>query len=425
MHAATQSDSRPSRRRPRRLTVFAAAFVAGAAAAVGINRALDVHLAQTRPQVECEPIFVALRSLAQGSPVTVWDVALRDWPKAMLPTTAMRAEDSFEGCTLRHPLREGQPLLKVQLDRDDSRQARVEQPAVEPFTAPTPAAPVARAAEPDLWTPAATEQSAAATSAAPVPAAPPVAVAVPVQAGSVQAGSVTDVPPPDAPGGEPLAAAAERQSPVGEPGRQPGGEPTLADPQPGEPTLADTPPPVDTESVVAARSVTAPHGNAIPPGADPPADAQAAVATDGPPTPRQPRDGTVRYLVVPERIAMQADGGLAQPSAAAAERMPPTAALQPAPPARGRPADAASQPAASRSRSPTRGQPRPQASPSRQPQRQAVPPAARQPAAAPARGLGAMFPNLAAGLDAMTGRKPRAEEAEEAFATDGAGSPAR
>ena len=107
----------PVRHRPRTTTVFVAAFVAGAAAAVGLNRALDVHLAQAKPQVECEPIFVALRSLPQGSPVTVWDVALRDWPKAMLPTTALRVTDSFEGCLLKYPLREGQPLLAAQLVR--------------------------------------------------------------------------------------------------------------------------------------------------------------------------------------------------------------------------------------------------------------------------------------------------------------------
>ena len=107
----------PARHRPKTLTVFAAAFIAGAGVAVGVNRALDVHLAQSKPQVECEPIFVALRSLPQGSPVTVWDVALRDWPKAMVPSTALKSSDTFEGLLLRHPLREGQPLLSVQLIR--------------------------------------------------------------------------------------------------------------------------------------------------------------------------------------------------------------------------------------------------------------------------------------------------------------------
>jgi hypothetical protein len=95
---------------------LAAAFLAGGAAAVGLNHFLDVHLSQRKPVVESEPIFVAMRSLPSGAPITVWDVALRNWPKAMLPTTAMRVEDSFDGMCLKMPLREGQPLLSVQLE---------------------------------------------------------------------------------------------------------------------------------------------------------------------------------------------------------------------------------------------------------------------------------------------------------------------
>ena len=94
MSAETQSrPQKPRSYRPRASTVFLAAFIAGAAAAIGVNRVLDVHLAQRQPRVESEPIFVALRSLPPGSPVTVWDVALRDWPKAMLPAAAMRPHD--------------------------------------------------------------------------------------------------------------------------------------------------------------------------------------------------------------------------------------------------------------------------------------------------------------------------------------------
>lgn len=116
MHDAAHSHEPSAKRhRPATPTVFGAAFVAGAVAAFGINSFFDAHVARTRPQVESEPIFVALRSLPQGAPVTVWDVALRDWPRAMLPDAALRAEDRFEGLILRHPLREGQPLLSVQL----------------------------------------------------------------------------------------------------------------------------------------------------------------------------------------------------------------------------------------------------------------------------------------------------------------------
>jgi len=111
--ATTKTNGR--KHRPKASTVFAAAFLAGAAAAVGVNRAFDVHLAQSVPQVESEPIFVAIRSLPKGSPVTIYDVALREWPKAMLPSTALRANTIFDNMVLRHPLQEGQPILSLQL----------------------------------------------------------------------------------------------------------------------------------------------------------------------------------------------------------------------------------------------------------------------------------------------------------------------
>ena len=111
----TKKSKTTTLQRPKASTVFAAAFLAGAAAAVGVNRALDVHMAQNVPQVESESIFVALRSLPKGSPVTIYDVALRDWPVAMLPATALRSDSTFDGVVLRHPLREGQPILSLQI----------------------------------------------------------------------------------------------------------------------------------------------------------------------------------------------------------------------------------------------------------------------------------------------------------------------
>ena len=158
MRTALPKQTPPTRsHRPRAVTVFAAAFIAGAAAAVGVNRTLDVRMAQSKPRVESEAIFVALRSLPQGSPVTVWDVALRDWPKAMMPATALRASDTFSGHVLKHPLREGQPLLSIQL----APASQSVQPAAEPSVFPPPAAytqsgtPVVPTADNDLWSPAA------------------------------------------------------------------------------------------------------------------------------------------------------------------------------------------------------------------------------------------------------------------------------
>ena len=103
------------------MTVFLAAFVAGGTAAVGVNRFVDVARTQAQPTIECEPIFVAIRPLAAGSPVTVWDVALHEWPKAMVPAAAIRPEEAGRWCddesrsVARVAIREGQPILKHQL----------------------------------------------------------------------------------------------------------------------------------------------------------------------------------------------------------------------------------------------------------------------------------------------------------------------
>ncbi|NBT12123.1 MAG: hypothetical protein EBS56_00745 [Planctomycetia bacterium] len=244
--------------RPRATTVFAAAFLAGAAAAVGLNRSLDVHLAQRQPRVESEPIFVTLRSLPQGSPITVWDVALRDWPKAMLPAAALRPRDSFDGMVLRHAVREGQPLLSVQLAKADS--ATDEQVANAAVAAETPVPNDPALPPPDLWAPA-------------------------------------EVAPPNA-----AAAVA---------GPQP--EPTLAEQVPVEPIVAAPLQPERTvlESVQPAPVIDSPVIVATTSSTDiDPAIATVTTAEAGAEGVEQvqdlPRSGP-RYLVVPERIALEAD----------------------------------------------------------------------------------------------------------------------
>jgi hypothetical protein len=431
MHTASASRAdQPRRYRPSRVTVFTTAFVAGAAVAFGVNRMLDVHLAQTRPQVECEPIFVALHSLPQGAPITVWDVALKDWPRAMLPTSALRARDTFEGMVLRHPLREGQPLLSVQLVPAEGPDRSAAMPAEQPFKSPLPAAQTTQAAaapEADLWAPAA-------------PATPEVAVA-PAQRASradVDATPITPGPTPatdaaDAfvapqPADEPTAAVAADSpridSPTSITKTKTETEQVVPESAPApEPTLAAAPESVaDQQPELAQPELLVANGPLYAPvPASPPSDLDAPLAGVGgllaTGTPRQPDTGASvlkpgtndapaarppqaagRYLVVPERIALQADASFAPPPAAqtpAAEQRP-----QPAPAAKtatkpvNRPGTANGQ------RSGTK---RPQ-------QQQPGTGNGRQAAAATSRPLGGMFPNLTAGLEALGGtqRKPTA-----------------
>jgi len=453
--AAETPPTRPARHRPRTATVFVAAFVAGAAAAVGVNRALDVHLAQAKPQVECEPIFVALRALPQGSPITVWDVALRDLPKAMVPATALRVTDSFEGRILKFPLREGQPLVSGQLVQPEqaapaAAEAPGSQPAMreevveEAFVAPVPAAPPVAAgaaeqvAEPrDVVArqpafhddePDAAESTADETGAA--GRAPTVAVAAdtavePTPVAVTQPADVAVTQPTPADVAEPTPAATlpepdrpqtDRQATVTAPAK-------LPVPAVDQRTTADdaldmpSRPPVDVSSMpsVMARDATA----AVP--------AEDTEASPG-----------VRYLVVPERIARQADTsfttpaaastGLVDPDARNAAPLPQSSAAQPeATPAvrqpraqspkpqprqaQAAPAQASQSDARQPQQPPARDR---QQSPPQTRSRQAAPRSSAQskPAEQPAddgrqapgpRAWGGMFPNVSAGLEAMGG----------------------
>lgn len=446
MRSAQTNSTAPTRsHRPRAITVFAAAFVAGAAAAVGVNRALDVRLAQSKPRVESEAIFVALRSLPQGAPVTVWDVALRDWPKAMMPASALRASDTFSGHVLKHPLREGQPLLSIQL----APTGQGAQPAAEPTTFPPPAAytnastPVVPRTEGDLWSPA-EPVTARATPSTQQPA--PQAVS-PVAVQPVEA-MPTTTSIASAPSIEPSIAAAPAATPTQPPAQDtvsPQEPSAPTEPSPVEPTAtvaaadgpamaADTTEPSSTSSddgaavaaeaevadspTPAAEPVSAP-ATVSQPQAGPEATAAADVAPPpaplaaAPPTPaapvNSPRPRHLRYLVVPESIAVQADASFAARPAAPEQAV--TEPTQTAPQNASRSGSNAVRPLPSTTTAGRSGQGRssqsgPQGKTPQRQGRQAQPASPGSPGnAAPQPRLGAvMFPNLSAGISVIEGQ---------------------
>ena len=435
MSAATPSPT-ATRHRPKSLTVFAAAFIAGAAAAVGVNRVLDVHLAQRRPQVECEPIFVALRPLPQGASVTVWDVALKDWPKAMLPSSALRAGDSFDGFVLRHAVREGQPLLAAQLIRSgQTPQASV---AGESFIAPAPAAaaaaPNSTSTQADPWMPAESLAPPATTPVArtkSVVAPPSPAIEPPAQAATstpTPIASKPTTPQPMTP--EPTPTAVAAAEPAAEPARAAAPPATAiaatSEPTPAEPTAVAAarqpipPSPTDIDAPTPRRPSIARVDSSDD-------GMEEAVATDVQSMPsvmtsasqsasqsggRSSAAGdAARYLVVLERIALQADTSFTTPrpeppgppAVKAATRQP---SRTPAPPA--------GQPPARRGQQPPRGQ---QAS--GQPARGQQQPQSQQPATAEEqRTWSGMFPNVAAGIEAMGGSWQRSRSGSTQPATE-------
>lgn len=340
-----QQPARNQSHRPRAITVFAAAFVAGAAAAVGVNRTLDVRLAQAKPRVESEAIFVALRSLPQGTPVTVWDVALRDWPKAMLPASALRAHDSFSGQVLRHPLREGQPLLSIQLLPASSETGGPAdaQPTPPPAAYTQVSAPVQPPVEADLWSPAEPASPPVAAGGSqpaptqPAPAAassPPAAWPQPVSAPAI---APPAQPPVDATAATPTDApsADVRPTPVTPDASQPDGQPS----PPSRPNLAaiDVEPAPAAEppaTRVAAVETAPPSPVATAPGASlgdgaaapAPQPALAASTPAGQPTVAEP---PVEIAAVPQTPTVVADIVVPEPVAEPVSVIAPAA---PAPP---------------------------------------------------------------------------------------------
>ncbi len=467
--ALPKQATQPRSHRPRAVTVFAAAFVAGAAAAVGVNRTLDVRLAQAKPRVESEAIFVALRSLPQGAPVTVWDVALRDWPKAMMPATALRASDTFSGQLLKHPLREGQPLLSIQLlpAGQETQPAADSTPSAAPTDYTRSTTPVVPAADTDLWAPVEPVKIAAlplAPAAAPAqPTVPPAQPTVPEAA-----------PPATAPMHEPPAAAAQATAsgpqevaatpappvvapqeaePQVEPPKQQevavATEPAVSEPAVKEPaatesavgeatvpdtaasaavtesTARDADDTITSDEVAGQPETVVPDAHTAATESATPAAEEPTVATEAAPMPiaaaptspppAASRPVHSRYLVVPESIALKADTSFVKradaPQSAAestqhSSARPASNSVRPLPPT--------ATATATSPRSPQPGRPQarvPQGGPPQRQGRQTAPVNTRhetedQPQPQPRFGT-TMFPNLSAGMNAFEERLRR------------------
>ena len=522
--SATQKPATKTLHRPKASTVFAAAFLAGAAAAVAVNRAFDVHLAQSVPQVESETIFVALRSLPKGSPVNIYDVALKPWPTAMMPATALRADATFENMVLRHPVQEGQPILSLQLAeaQPESQQHYVSSPP--PAAETTPVRHRSQATPPPAFVPYSTtapipvapapNQQAAHRPAAPVANQPeqtepkqaepatadaaPVTPAKPSQFAAAEAKPVVETAPQPAETSSTPVAAAEQTAPAAavaasentasqpvpvekaveleaaapaesvasvaetapsepEPASQPESvsepeamvaslpaaaaeqvaeepvetkpEPTTtAVAEPGPPPVATTPTPapksvepIDVTASVLARADSQPAAGTEQPTATLPSSLPSLGGSQAGPTPagQQP----MRYLVVPERIALQVDHSFTRrpapqttsPTSAARQnegvkplpnataRSRTTSRPTPAAPQRNadsRPGQPSQQMQATAGSVPRAN--RPAGTTSRPTSQQTASKTTKKPVEEPEPRLRALFPNISAGLSAMS-----------------------
>ena len=304
----TKTSAPAKAHRPQAYTVFGAAIVAGAAAAFGLNSALDSHLAQALPQVESESILVALRSLPAGAPVTVWDVGLRDWPKAMVPSTVMRVTDDLDNLVVRHPLREGQPILAVQLGRVDTAGEAI----ARPLAVAAPLAPPVRESERDLWATPSTAPAPPMTSVALPPLTTVTTVSTTFATAAVPVPAAATVKT-----GNPGLVAADQHAPATPtaPTSLATGTPTLAPPATPTASIVEPSPELDPLAIPAIDVPTTIIATATP-ALEAPAPIEIrsphTERGDTPPSPLRtalrPRPSAVQALSVPDRSALRGEG---------------------------------------------------------------------------------------------------------------------
>ena len=304
----TKTSAPAKAHRPQAYTVFGAAIVAGAAAAFGLNSALDSHLAQALPQVESESILVALRSLPAGAPVTVWDVGLRDWPKAMVPSTVMRVTDDLDNLVVRHPLREGQPILAVQLGRVDTAGEAI----ARPLAVAAPLAPPVRESERDLWATPPTAPAPPMTSVALPPLTTVTTVSTTFATAAVPVPAAATVKT-----GNPGLVAADQHAPATPtaPTSLATGTPTLAPPATPTASIVEPSPELDPLAIPAIDVPTTIIATATP-ALEAPAPIEIrsphTERGDTPPSPLRtalrPRPSAVQALSVPDRSALRGEG---------------------------------------------------------------------------------------------------------------------
>jgi hypothetical protein len=299
--------SRRAARRARSLTVFAAALVAGTAVALGVNRLLELHLERQRPQVEREAIFVALRSLPGGSAVTVWDVALKPWPRAMVPATAIWSIESYDGLTARQPLREGLPLLASQLSFDPEAAKRT----------PAPTTTVTGnhgSGGGDLWLPGETSAGAepvARVLQAPASVAPAATIPEPTLPEPVPV-IARQVPSREEPAAVPARPGAEARQPTAAISADPGFAPVAVS--------ADVDPPVAAAVPTAGPAAPTASVATVPTTADGGEEGVARPTSSALLTPLLPANWSpspARTIVVPHRRALRGGGDTAAAVAAA------------------------------------------------------------------------------------------------------------
>ncbi|HEY2839959.1 MAG TPA: Flp pilus assembly protein CpaB [Pirellulales bacterium] len=102
--------------RPKSLLLLALALACGLIAAIGINQVMANRSLQPEAEHgEMTPIFIALRDVGLGDPLTPLVLKLEEWPKSKVPPGAMTKLEDIEGRRARTKFFAGEPIIDGKL----------------------------------------------------------------------------------------------------------------------------------------------------------------------------------------------------------------------------------------------------------------------------------------------------------------------
>lgn len=97
--------------RAKSILLLLLALGCGLVASIGITQVMATRQAQSPGPVETESIFVAMKDIAMGDPLTAQMVKLEPWPKDKIPAGALTRLEDVEGRRPKGPIPAGSPIV--------------------------------------------------------------------------------------------------------------------------------------------------------------------------------------------------------------------------------------------------------------------------------------------------------------------------
>lgn len=98
--------------RAKSLLLLLLALGCGLVASIGITQVMATRQAGVPVPVETESIFVAMKDIAMGDPLTAQMVKLEPWPKDKIPAGALTHLEDIEGRRPKGPIPAGSPIVE-------------------------------------------------------------------------------------------------------------------------------------------------------------------------------------------------------------------------------------------------------------------------------------------------------------------------